>query len=90
MLLLLWRATSLGDRIRPRHEAFEVLCSCVTVFVKLVVTNPSNFHYDYDAMFSSDLGSSFERSGFNQTLSSLAQSLVEPVHRSGCLALANA
>ena len=70
--------------------AFAVTRTGIPVFVKLVVANPSNFHYDYDAMFSSDLGSSFERSGFNQTLSSLAQSLVEPVHRSGCLALANA
>ena len=61
----------------------------VSVFVKLVVAIPNNFHCGYDALLSLGLDSSFDRSGFSQTLSCLVQSLVERVHRSGRLAFAN-
>jgi Holliday junction DNA helicase RuvB len=89
-ITIIGATTKIGGLTKPLRDRFNLSLDFTqyTVFVKLVVAIPSNLHCSHDAIFCLDSGSFFERSGLSQTSSSKVQSLVEPVHRSGCLALA--
>ena len=56
--------------------AWTIFATSNAVFVKLVVSIPTNFHCSYDAILSPDFAPCFDLSGFNQTSSFLVQSLV--------------